>query len=77
VHVVGGGSRNEALCQLTARRVGLPLTAGPAEATALGNALVQARALDDSLGDLDALRSIVRRSHPPRTIEPSRQGAIP
>ncbi|ACQ81868.1 carbohydrate kinase FGGY [Beutenbergia cavernae DSM 12333] len=52
VHVVGGGVRNALLCRLTAERTGLPVLAGPVEATALGNALVQARAL----GALEALR---------------------
>ena len=46
VHVVGGGSQNRLLCQATANRSGRPVLAGPVEATALGNVLVQARALD-------------------------------
>ena len=62
VHVVGGGSRNELLCQLTADATGLPVVAGPAEATALGNVLVQARALGAAPDSLDGLRALLRAS---------------
>ena len=51
VHVVGGGSENELLCQLTADACGLPVVAGPKEAAALGNVLVQARALGSPARD--------------------------
>jgi rhamnulokinase len=47
IHLVGGGSRNRLLCQLAADACGIPVVAGPAEATALGNLLLQARTLGD------------------------------
>ncbi|MEO5534941.1 MAG: rhamnulokinase family protein [Pseudolysinimonas sp.] len=71
VHIVGGGSQNELLCQLTADATGLPVLAGPVEATAIGNVLVQARAQGFVSGDLEALRSIVARAFPPRRYEPA------
>jgi rhamnulokinase len=71
VHVVGGGVRNELLCQLTADACGLPVVAGPVEATAIGNALVQAHALGAIDGDLTELRALIRATQPTRRYEPS------
>lgn len=70
VHIVGGGSQNTLLCQLTADALGIPVLAGPAEAAALGNALVQARALGVELPDLAAMRDLVARTHPPQRYLP-------
>jgi rhamnulokinase len=71
VHVVGGGSRNALLCQLTADASGLPVVAGPVEATAIGNLLVQARAHGLIAGELEDLRALVRRSAELRRYEPA------
>ncbi|WP_456283578.1 rhamnulokinase [Microbacterium sp. JZ101] len=70
IHLVGGGSLNELLCQLTADRAGLPVLAGPVEATALGNVLVQARALGEISGSLEDLRELVARTTAPRRFAP-------
>ncbi len=71
IHIVGGGSQNELLCALTADACGVPVLAGPAEAAALGNALVQARALGVDLPTLAAMRALVLRTHQPHRYEPS------
>jgi rhamnulokinase len=73
LHVVGGGARNELLCAWTAEATGLPLLAGPEEATILGNLLVQAMALGE-IGSLDEARDVVRASFAPTTYDPE-QGA--
>jgi rhamnulokinase len=64
VHVVGGGAQNALLCQSLADRSGLDVVAGPVEATALGNVLVQARALGELSGDLEVLRRLVADTQP-------------
>lgn len=74
VHVVGGGARNELLCRLTAEATGLPVLAGPVEATALGNVLVQARAHGDLSGGLAALRASVSATHDLTRYEPTGAG---
>jgi rhamnulokinase len=70
VHIVGGGSQNALLCQLTADAARRPLIAGPVEATALGNLLVQARTHGVLTGDLAALRKRVRATSQLRTYQP-------
>jgi rhamnulokinase len=70
VHIVGGGSQNTLLCQLTANRTGRPVLAGPVEATAVGNVLIQGRAAGLVQGDLAELRALVAKTFPPAEYEP-------
>ncbi|HCJ50164.1 MAG TPA: rhamnulokinase [Microbacterium sp.] len=70
IHIVGGGALNELLCQRTADRSGVPVLAGPVEATALGNILVQARATGILSGSLESLRDLVALTHQPRRHQP-------
>ena len=69
VHVVGGGVKNRLLCQMIADATGRPVVAGPVEATAIGNLLVQLTARAGVV-DLRAMREIVRQSFEPETFEP-------
>jgi rhamnulokinase len=71
VHLVGGGARNTLLCQLTADACGLPVLAGPVEAAALGNALVQARAGGVLSGGLAELRALLRSTQDVRLHLPT------
>jgi rhamnulokinase len=61
IHIVGGGSKNELLNQFTADACGRPVFAGPVEATALGNVLIQARTAGE-LASLSEIRQVVRNS---------------
>jgi rhamnulokinase len=69
IHMIGGGSLNSLLCQFTADATGLPVIAGPAEATALGNILVQI-ASHQGLEGLDMMRSYSMNSVTTITYEP-------
>jgi rhamnulokinase len=69
IHVVGGGARNELLCRWTAEAAGLPVLAGPEEATLLGNMLVQVMALGE-IASLAEGRELIRASVAPTSFEP-------
>lgn len=70
LHIIGGGSQNDLLNQLTSDALGVPVWAGPVEATAMGNILVQAMAAGE-VADLAEIREIVRRSVTPKVFEPN------
>ncbi len=69
IHVVGGGSNNDLLNQFTADACGVPVEAGPTEATVMGNLLTQARSAGE-IASLSDLRSVVRQSFPVKRFEP-------
>jgi len=70
IHIVGGGSKNELLCQITADVSGCQVVAGPVEATAIGNIAIQAITAGE-LDDLAQARELIARSFPMQTYEPS------
>ena len=69
LHVVGGGSQDKFLAQLTANALGVPVVSGPIEATAIGNSLMQFIALG-AIRDVANARQIVKNSFLPQKIEP-------
>ncbi|MGZ8821991.1 MAG: rhamnulokinase [Aeromicrobium sp.] len=69
IHVVGGGSKHQLLCRLTAGATGLPVQAGPAEATAIGNIVVQAIAAGE-LASIAEARELIAKSFPLVLYEP-------
>jgi rhamnulokinase len=74
IHVVGGGARNELLCRWTADASSRVVLAGPAEATLVGNLLVQAMALGE-ISSLEEGREVVLRSFAPEVHEPAGDAA--
>jgi rhamnulokinase len=69
LHVIGGGSKNALLCQMAADATGIPVTAGPTEATCAGNILMQARAMGE-VSSLAESREIVAKSFSLEEYEP-------
>jgi rhamnulokinase len=74
IHVVGGGTKNALLCQFTADACGRPVHAGPGEATAIGNILMQAVGSGE-LSSISDLRAVVARSFPVTVYEPRETSA--
>ena len=70
IHLVGGGSKNRLLAQETADATGIPVIAGPVEATALGNMFISLRAIGAARGTLMDLRAISQASSVLETYEP-------
>ena len=71
LHIIGGGSQNRLLNQLTANALNIPIMAGPVEATAMGNILTQAMAMGD-IEDINAIREVVNSSVTPAVFYPEK-----
>ncbi|NDW11397.1 rhamnulokinase [Bacteroides sp. 214] len=69
LHVIGGGSQNKLLNQMTANAIGIPVVAGPSEATAIGNIMIQAMGLG-LVKSLQEVRDVIRNSVSPEVFEP-------
>ena len=73
LHVIGGGSKNPLLNQWTANAIGIPVVAGPSEATAIGNIMIQAKAAG-CVDSLEEMRKIIRYSIPMEEFSPENKG---
>lgn len=69
VHIIGGGAKNQLLCQFTANALNRPVLAGPVEATALGNLIVQMVASGD-VSSLEEGRQLIQKTFPPKVYHP-------
>ncbi len=70
VHIVGGGSANPLLCQLTADACGLPVIAGPSKPRRWVTCLFRHALMASFSGDLASVRSLLRETHPTITYRP-------
>ena len=71
IHLIGGGANDNLFCEVVADCTGLPVRAGPAEATTTGNVMVQLRAATE-ISSLSEIREVVGRSIPTRDYLPNR-----
>jgi rhamnulokinase len=71
IHIIGGGSRNHILCQFTANALGIPVISGPAEATGVGNIMIQALA-ENRVDSLENMRSVISDSFDLQVYMPER-----
>ena len=69
LHIIGGGSQNKLLNQFTANAIGVPVVAGPSEATAIGNVMTQAKGLG-IVNSLHEMRAVIRNSCSPEIFQP-------
>jgi rhamnulokinase len=69
LHIIGGGANNEMLNRFTANAIGIPVVAGPTEATAIGNIMMQAKALG-MVHSVQEIRDVIRNSFDVKTFEP-------
>jgi len=69
IHIIGGGANNELLCQYASNATGLPVLAGPTEATAIGNIMMQAKALG-VVESLDKMREMIKESIEVKSYNP-------
>jgi rhamnulokinase len=75
LHIIGGGSQNGLINRMTADALGIPVVAGPSEATAIGNCMMQAKAAG-LVKDRWEIRKIVAKSFPVKTFMPGERAAI-
>jgi rhamnulokinase len=69
IHIIGGGANNELLCQYSANALGIPVVAGPTEATAIGNIMIQAKAMQ-RVSSIQEIRAMVKNSFETKNFVP-------